>query len=445
MNDKQIYLRNAGDNNHYLTFSGTVDGPILCGSAGGALATAVNNALTWNNSNVTVNRQLVLNAGISATSSQTIDFGTNTVTVGSLNLDGAKLLYTGNSNLVFTGTLNTPYYSDVGTYNICLGAQAMGSATGTPTNNVAMGTGALYLANSTTGTIALGSNAVRNMIGNYNVAIGSDALNGIQHGTAYDTTTYGSGDTLGVNNVAVGHSAGTVCRSGNNNTFLGAGTDINTAGNTFNNSTALGFNARITASNQIMLGTASETVKILGPTNMAGCTMTNCTVTASAEASYKLVSTGYTGVSGAYTSMYMNNGGQFAISNTRGTLVYLDYTSTAWIAGSDARLKKDIVSIDDGLHVITRLRPVSYRLKTDSDTYTPRLGFIAQEVQQVLPSIVSTNTTADEKTGVHHLGIATTDIIPHMVKAISELNDMCKAHKSEIAELKLLVQSLINK
>jgi len=246
--------------------------------------------------------------------------------------------------------------------------------------------------------------------------------------------------------------------TGSYNTCVGDNSNF-TFGGTFSYSTALGYNASITASNQIVLGTAAETVKILGPTTMAGCNMANCTVTASGDASYKLVSTGYTAVPGASFSIYMNAVGQFAIKNATNTLVYLNYTSTAWITGSDVRLKKDIVTIDNGLHVITRLRPVSYRLKTDSDTYTPRLGFIAQEVQQVLPSIVSTGASIDEETGEHHLGIATTDIIPHMVKAMSELNDMCKAHKSEIAELKyenearkseiaelkLLVQSLINK
>jgi hypothetical protein len=304
MNISPIHL--YGDTYHYLKYGAGEDGPVLRGFAGGALGTtypAVKNVMTWNNTCVSTN-QLPLRlysatnndyriqyrsdskteitgwiGGVLGTTSGTakdiLAWNTDSVIVyTSLSLSGgnsylsavgvnvgaSKIRYN-NNNFVFTGTGETPNYNEaVGSNNICLGKQPMGNASGTVSFNIAMGFGALFLAINTYGTIALGSSAARNMIGNYNVAIGHDALNGIQSGTLYDATTYGSGDTSGTNNVAVGHSAGTVCRSGNNNTFLGAGTDF--TGGPFNNSTALGYNAKITASNQIMLGTASETVVI---------------------------------------------------------------------------------------------------------------------------------------------------------------------------------------
>ena len=47
--------------------------------------------------------------------------------------------------------------------------------------------------------------------------------------------------------------------TGSNNTFVGGNTDTNSTG--YSNSTAIGFGARIAGSNQIVLGTTSETVQ----------------------------------------------------------------------------------------------------------------------------------------------------------------------------------------
>jgi hypothetical protein len=70
------------------------------------------------------------------------------------------------------------------------------------------------------------------------------------------------------NTVAIGTAAGKRNTTGINNTFIGAFTD--TILGTYNNSTALGYGATITTSNQIKLGTSTERVDISGNLNVSG-------------------------------------------------------------------------------------------------------------------------------------------------------------------------------
>jgi len=57
-----------------------------------------------------------------------------------------------------------------------------------------------------------------------------------------------------------------------NCSFFGSNTDVSVAGN-YSNSTCLGYNSRITASNSIFLGTASETTYIMGGLNIPSSTV----------------------------------------------------------------------------------------------------------------------------------------------------------------------------
>jgi hypothetical protein len=61
---------------------------------------------------------------------------------------------------------------------------------------------------------------------------------------------------------------------------------------------------------------------------------------------------------------------------------------------SDARLKKDITEIEGALAKVKALRPVEYNW-TERETLNPghkEIGFIAQEVEAVVPAVVSTSS-----------------------------------------------------
>ena len=59
---------------------------------------------------------------------------------------------------------------------------------------------------------------------------------------------------------AIGHEAGLNCIHGNDNTFIGAGSGLDNSANSWNNSTAIGTQSKISDSNQITLGRSSDYV-----------------------------------------------------------------------------------------------------------------------------------------------------------------------------------------
>lgn len=65
---------------------------------------------------------------------------------------------------------------------------------------------------------------------------------------------------------------------------------------------------------------------------------------------------------------------------------------------SDARLKTNIVAIENSLETIQQLNPVYYNKKQalDSNNSRKEFGFIAQEVQEILPQLVKQTTGKDK-------------------------------------------------
>ncbi|MBI4154866.1 tail fiber domain-containing protein [Candidatus Woesearchaeota archaeon] len=81
--------------------------------------------------------------------------------------------------------------------------------------------------------------------------------------------------------------------------------------------------------------------------------------------------------------------------------------------GSDQRLKDNIAIIDFGLDVLNRLKPVNFDFISGDKN---QAGFIAQDVQQVLPGLVKASSGDDM------LSIKTDGILAYAVKAIQELS-----------------------
>jgi hypothetical protein len=89
--------------------------------------------------------------------------------------------------------------------------------------------------------------------------------------------------------------------------------------------------------------------------------------------------------------------------------------AASWAYGSDRRLKENISYINSGgLNKILALKPASFDYINGAKD---NLGFIAQEVQQIIPKAV---IIADPKTGM--LGLKTDFIVPYLVQSIQELN-----------------------
>jgi hypothetical protein len=108
------------------------------------------------------------------------------------------------------------------------------------------------------------------------------------------------------------------------------------------------------------------------------------------------------------------------------------FATSATIATSDARYKKDITPITGGLDLVNKLNPVLFNWKShpvhDFDTVNTDVGFIAQEVQSALAGnpylsnvVKSNQTELPDGTKEEFLGIADGKLIPILVKAIQEL------------------------
>ena len=94
-------------------------------------------------------------------------------------------------------------------------------------------------------------------------------------------------------------------------------------------------------------------------------------------------------------------------------------TSTDYNSSSDKRLKKSIKTVDSALTKVEALRGVSFTWK---DSNTKAIGMIAQEVQDVLPDVVTTDEDG-------YLGIKYTNVIGVLVEAIKELKAEFEAYK----------------
>ena len=88
---------------------------------------------------------------------------------------------------------------------------------------------------------------------------------------------------------------------------------------------------------------------------------------------------------------------------------------------SDLRLKENISDARNYLADLLKLRVVKYSLKEEASAVANKLGFIAQEVEQVFPAMVDTDPNDGNK------GIKTSVLIPMLVKAIQELTARVEA------------------
>jgi hypothetical protein len=126
---------------------------------------------------------------------------------------------------------------------------------------------------------------------------------------------------------------------------------------------------------------------------------------------------------------------------TAGSATFKGYV---WFMGgssaSDMRLKKDIQPLAvEGLDVVTKLKPVTFQWKNpkDENMKGEQIGFIAQDVKNIVPSLVLTSDDADKT-----LSLKYDQIIPILTKAIQEQQTEIAAQRTEIDALKKDVVAL---
>jgi hypothetical protein len=108
-------------------------------------------------------------------------------------------------------------------------------------------------------------------------------------------------------------------------------------------------------------------------------------------------------------------------------------------AYSDIRLKKDVETISDALTKVMSLRGVTYYRK-DMDDDKRHIGVIAQEIQEVLPEVVSESKDNNDET-VSTLSVSYGNITAVLIEAIKEQQKIIEEQGKRISAL----ENLINK
>ncbi len=141
--------------------------------------------------------------------------------------------------------------------------------------------------------------------------------------------------------------------------------------------------------------------------------------------------------------------------NTTGSECYFIYqggTGNAianngnWVSNSDAKNKENVVSLakderlgGKALDLISKLNPCAYnRIGVDA----VEVGFIAQEVGQVLPNVMVSYTYSDgpaedgsEPAVIEGVGLNYNGIVAYQAMAIQELNEIVKGLETRLAAL----------
>ncbi len=273
------------------------------------------------------------------------------------------------------------YANTTGTQNTAVVLRWLDANT-TANNNTAVGFDALTACTTANNNTAVGKDALQDCTtGHANVAIGSATLREV---------------TTGNTNTAVGYAAGLSLTSGTKNTFVG-----HDAGDSVTD----GFHCICIGDNANPSSSSGQRQIVMGD-NAVG--------------------------KGNRTFFVTSDSGVYHGGNT-----------TTWSTTSDRRIKKNIVDNSEGLSLINQIAVKSFEYKTAEeiesagevpvtdtvDKTGTQIGVIAQELQQVRPSWV---TTRDNGT----LAVTGADeIIWHLVNAVQELSAKNTALEARIAAL----------
>ena len=322
-----------------------------------------------------------------------------------------------------TGTNNTAmgYYSlytnSTGTNNTAVGSYSL-QANSTGTNNTAMGYYSMYNNTSSTNNTAFGTNSLCNQ-----------KESGIANGPGATTwqSTYGNNTAIGGD--ALYWTSGVVTdpsgnKSGSWNTAVGLNAlRYNTQG--YYN-TAVGIQAGV-----YFTGSQTKTTADGGPNTANRCTFLG----AESRCSVGLIPTNSTAI--GYDSV-ITASNQIILGNSSITSLQCN----ALLSGlSDARDKMNFVPLDAGLNFINVLNPIRFDWNQRGGGLEGRkdIGFTAQELlsAQEKTKIPIPNLVDESNPDKYY--VMYTQLIPILVKAVQEMSSTITRLEAEINELKLKI------
>jgi len=336
------------------------------------------------------------------------NFGPNNTFTG---INAGNFTMTGGSNCGFG--VNTLLANTTGIFNIAIGANAL-SANTTGESNTAIGAGNLQ--NNTIGLIntAVGHNVLNaNVTGSANTALGHNALNA----HLVDNTVAVGVDALllnttGTENTAVGSFALNSNITGSRNTVLGnLALETNVSGN---DNIGIGNNVGsglVSGSRNIYIN-ANPTAVGESDTTRIGTTQTRAFIA---------------GIRGAITGI------------ADGIAVLVDSAGQLGTISSSIEFKHNIADLSDDSAKLLSLNPVKFTYKNDAKNIT-QYGLLAEEVNKVLPELVSMGKNGKPETVKYHLLSAL--LIKELQKQHESIMTLKDAVQSILERLDLLEQNI---
>ncbi len=268
------------------------------------------------------------------------------------------------------------------------------------------------------------------VVGADNTFIGKRAGRGIQ-------SSGGTGEnSAGNNNVAIGSLAGSTLRNGaNRNTIIG--TEAGQLTTTGEQNTFLGWEAGrsvTTGSGNVYIGAQSGSGVIADYTGAAN----NRFLLSNAAGSAGVLMSGHfddkrIGINTINPTHTLTvNGDAFKSSGTG-----------EWDIPSDYRIKDITGSFNDGLDVVLQLKPVKFRYNAASghdNLAEEYVGFIAQDVENVAPYMVSVIDDSEGPSGLIDKRILNTSALNQiLVNALQEQQEQISSLEQRIEQLEKLV------
>ena len=148
--------------------------------------------------------------------------------------------------------------------------------------------------------------------------------------------------------------------------------------------------------------------------------------------------------SSEYDAIYATAGSSYDAIFANGNITYTGSLTHQ----SDIRLKENISPLENSLSKLMQLKVKSFYFKNDQQfahVNFPKgknFGFIAQEFEKVIPELVTDNInfssggdTGSEEESINYKGINYTELIPFLVQAIQEQQEMIDDLKAQVIEL----------
>ncbi len=292
--------------------------------------------------------------------------------------------------------------------NTALGVSALSNTT-TGGLNTAIGYNSLPANTSGSRNTAVGQISMQNnTTGSYNTAVGVNALNG---------------NTTGLRNTAVGSGALSNLTVSNSNIGIGLA-----AGN---------YDPPMTGSSNILIGRGGTppalTIITSGSSNIVIGHSTGFNIGAG-DNNIVLGNDAVVGVLNGSNQIQMGN---YNVTSAR--------VQVAWTITSDKRWKENITRIPYGLDFVKELKPVAYHRINDKENPNKEMGFVAQEVEELIQKFGWKDQGFLTKDSNGYLAIRYNDFIPLLVRAVQEQDAKIESQNTKIAELEAIVKSLAEK